>query len=206
MSDSTRIDVNYLSCGTADKVWGLYAGSDHAVPGTAPVDGKVLPDNPLQYASALKLCDGLQISLTGLEVAQCSECAVDINNHAFIAVEGVFGSSNIGIGNQTFSVKGGSEAYITGPLKGFGNRKCDILVDNWSDQSYNGSIVNLIDASHESGRRLVVIKRYGASTINGNNFKVDIVRSLGLTIYWWTKWIIRKMLGIKIGQKGPSWI
>lgn len=203
MSDSTRIDINYISC--SNNTWGLDEGSPNPQPLSGlPADGKVIPVNRKAYASALKLCDNSVVTTTGLEVAQCNECALDVNNHATVDVKGTFGSVEK-FGAQTFSVKGGSVAKITGTLRGDRDKGCDVLVDNWSDQSYNSSTVDLTYAVHEQGRKIKVMYRFFASKIIGDNVEKLYLKSAGLTFYWWAKWIIRKILGIKVGQKGPSW-
>lgn len=205
MSQSTSIDINYISC--SNNVWGQDEGSDHSII-IPPISSntQIIPSTPSSYASALKLADNSVISLSGMEVVQCTECTVDINNHTTANISGTFGTTTPNIGNQTFSVKGGSTAIINGTLKGIGNRGCDILIDNWSDQSYNGSTVDLTNAVHEEGRKLKAIYRFFASTIHGTNVDKLYFKSTYFTCYWWLKWIVRKILGIKVGQKGPSWL
>ena len=211
MSKSTSIDINYLSyaCNTQNTcVWSLSAGSPDIVQVTAPVDNSTafLPSNPTSFASILKLADNAIISLTNLVVDQANENAVDANNKVSATLEGVFGNSTPGIGNQIFSVKGSSSVSIIGTLKGAGNRlNADVLVDNWSDQDYGSSTVDLTQAKHETGRKINVVYRIGSSKIIGNCNKL-LLPSFGLTVYFYIKLIVRKVMGIKQGQKGPSWL
>jgi len=211
MSKSTSIDVNYLSyaCNAEGTgAWSLSAGSPYIVQVPAPTDNSTAftPPNPTSFASILKLADNAKITLTNLVVDQGSECSVDINNKVSAVVHGTFGNSTPGIGNQIFSVKGGSDVVILGTLKGTGNRmNADILVDNWSDQDYTGSTVNINSVKHETGRKLNVVYRIGSSKIKGDCNKL-LLPSIGLTIYFYFKLLVRKVMGIKQGQKGPSFL
>ena len=211
MSKSTSIDINYLSyaCdaqGTC--TWSLSAGSPDIVQCPAPTDNSTafLPPNPTAFASILKLADHSYINLSNLVVEQGSECSVDINNCVTANIDGVFGNSTPGIGNQIFSVKGNCDVTIRGTLKGAGNRaNADIIVDNWSDQNYEGSKLNIQYAKHETGRQIKVVYRIGSSKITGDCNKL-LLQSLGLTIYYYIKLFVRKLMGIKQGQKGPSFL
>ena len=211
MSKSTSIDINYLSyaCDLQGNCsWSLSAGSPDIVQVPAPTDNGTafLPSNPTDFASVLKLADRAFIHLADLIVEQGNENSVDVNNNVTATIAGTFGNSKPGVGNQIFSIKGNSDVTIRGVLKGAGNRaSADILVDNWSDQNYNGSIVNLTYARHETNRKLKVVYRIGTSKIIGDCNKLYL-QSIGLTIYFYTKLLVRKLLGIKQGQKGPSWL
>ena len=211
MSKSTSIDVNYLSYACdlqGNCAWSLKAGSPDIKQVPAPADNSTafLPDNPTQYASILKLADRANITLDNLVVEQGSECTVDINNNVTATVTGTFGNSTPNIGNQIFSVKGNCNVTINGTLKGAGNRmNADILVDNWSDQDYSGSTIDLTNAKHETGRKLNVVYRVGSSKIKGDCNKL-LLPSIGLTAYFYLKLLVRKVMGIKQGQKGPSFL
>ena len=211
MSKSTSIDINYLSY-ACDKqstcAWSLSAGSPSIiqVPFINDNSTDFLPPNPTSFASILKLADNAVITLSGLMVEQGSECSVDVNNKVNATVWGVFGNSTNNIGNQIFSVKGNSNVTIIGTLKGAGNRlNADILVDNWSDQNYSGSTVNIVNAKHETGRKLNVVYRIGSSKIIGDCNKL-LWQSIQLTAYFYIKLIVRNIMGIKQGQKGPSFL
>jgi len=211
MSKSTSIDINYLSyaCNTQGTcAWSLSAGSPDIVQVPTPTDNSTafLPSNPTSFASILKLADSANITLTNLIVDQGVECSVDANNKVTATVDGIFGNSTNNIGNQIFSVKGGCNITIKGTLKGSGNRmNADILVDNWSDQDYSGSSVDLTQAKHESGRKLNVVYRIGSSKITGDCNKL-LLPSIGLTLYFYLKLLVRTILKIPQGTKGPSWL
>lgn len=205
MSASTRIDVNYLSIG-ADGC-AIDAGSPNVVNIPFPTDFDLSKIDGSKYASVLKISGRFVGEISNAIAPQGKECAVDINTLAVVTLQGQFGSSDSS-GDQIFSVKGGAKAIIKGVLYGAGNRmKADVLVDNWADLIYDGSTVDLTEASHVLGRKINVVKRYGASkVILGKNAKVDVIRSIGLTIYWWAKCVVRAVLRIPKGTKGPSWI
>jgi hypothetical protein len=212
MSRSTSIDINYLSYACDSQgtcAWSLSAGSPDIVQVPAPAyndDNAFLPPNPTNFASILKLADSAVITLHCFAVEQGRECSVDVNNKVNATIRGVFGNSTNNIGNQIFSVKGNSNVTIVGTLKGAGNRlNADILVDNWSDQDYNGSTVNIVNAIHETGRKLNVVYRIGSSKIIGDCNKL-LWQSIQLTAYFFIKLIIRKVMGIKQGHKGPSFL
>lgn len=208
MSQSTSTDINYLSC--AENKWERFSGSAAPEVAEAPKgdDAILCVVDPRGYASILKICDHSIVKLNNLYVDQGRECSVDINNNAHAVLSGVFGQSWNEHGDQVFSVKGNSMAFINGVLRGQGHRlSADVLVDNWSDQDYRGSIVNLENASHITGRKIKVVKRFFASKVLlGKNARILWFNSALLTAYWWAKWTVRKVLGIKQGQRGPSWI
>lgn len=206
MSSSTSIDVNYLSVNNTGQ-WTLNSGGPTPQVIPTPTEWDLSKIDGSKYASILKLADGANFTQTGLNVTQGTEGAVDINNHATVDISGDFGSDTFS-GNQIFSVKGGSSAKISGNLHGSGNRMgSDVLLDNWSDQSFNGSEVDLTNAKHISGRKIVVVKRYGASKVTlGVNAQANMLQSIKLTAYWWLKWTIRLVMRIPVGTKGPSWI
>jgi hypothetical protein len=208
MSNSTSIDVNYMSVSNTGQ-WVQDAGSPNPINVPVPTNWDWSNIDGSKYASLLKLSGYYTGLLTGLVIPQGKECAVDINNHANVTVKGFFGSNTAKpAGDQIFSVKGGSSAVIYGILLGAGGRmNADILVDNWSDQSYNGSTADLSSLVHISGRKINVVKRYFASKVTlGDHAQVLVLMSVGLTVYWWFKWLVRLIMGIKVGQRGPSWL
>lgn len=208
---STRTDVNYLSYSTNG--WALNAGSDQLKDGLTDEEVNELLKNlntvdGTQYASILKV-SGKGVEFTPkneLTICQGNENAVDINNYAEMHIKGTFGSDAFS-GDQLFSVKAGAKATIQGVLKGKGKRlKADIILDNWSDQNQDGSFLDITNLKHESGRKINIVKdlRKGKMKL-GSNAKVLYLQSTGLTIYNMLKKVIRLVLRIPNGKKGPSW-
>jgi len=212
MSQSTSIDINYLSYACDSQgtcAWSLSAGSPDIVQVPTPAyndDNAFLPSNPTNFASILKLADSAVITLHCFAVEQGRECSVDVNNKVVATISGQFGNSVPNTGNQIFSVKGGSNVTIIGTLRGSGNRlNADILVDNWSDQDYGASTVDITNAVHETGRKLNVVYRIGSSKVIGNCNKL-LWPSIQLTVYFYIKLLARTILRIPVGTKGPSWL
>lgn len=203
MSDSTSIDSHLYAF---NGQWYFASGTPDVKILTEEPAGVMIVDDPSKYSVTLKLCDGITLTKTDLDVPQSRESAVDIQNRAVVTLVGKFGTTGDQVGYQIFSVKGGSTAKLIGTLRGEGHRlNADILVDMWSDQCFGGSVVDLSQLKHESGRKIKVVKRYGASTIHGD-CQVLVIPSIEETIYWWAKWIVRKVMRIPLGAKGPSWI
>lgn len=205
MSDSTRIDINYISV-TPGPTFTKDAGGTDAQQVPWPGDNMHPETDQYSYASILKVGDYGFIRSGPLIVPQGAECALDLNNNATAAISGELGTTGNTTGDQIVSVKGGSHLTFSGILRGHGYRQgADVVVDEWSDQSYDGSCVDLTQARHESGDKIKVVKRYFASEVTGD---VDILiwESVKLTAYWWTKRVVRAIMGIKQGQKGPSWL
>jgi len=211
MIKSTSVDVNYLSyaCDTNNTCcWSLCAGSQYITQVPAPEDNSIAfsPDNASDFASILKLADSALITLNDVVVTQGKECSLDANNKVHATVQGTLGVSTPNVGNQIVSVKGSSNVTLIGTLKGSGNRmNADVLVDNWSDQDYGASTVDLTNCKHESGNLIKVVYRIGSTTIIGKCNKLYLY-SIGLTLYFYLKLFVRTILGIKPGQKGPSWL
>ncbi len=210
MSSSTQIDVNYYSI--SNNIAGLYEGGSNPQPLTGKENISFNPPNPGQYAGILKIGDNSTVVLFNINVSQGYESAVDINNNCNTRLSGVFGDTNKN-GNQIISVKGGSYAVFNGVLRGEGERKvlffnltADVLVDNWSDQNYKGSFVDMGDSTHEAKRKIKVVKRFFASTVLGANISLLYFQSFLFTVYWWAKFLVRKIMRIKKGEKGPSWL
>ena len=209
MSSSTQLDCNYVSL--SNNNWAIYKLPDtssvaqYFYPSSLP-STIIYPVNPNFFAGILKLCDNSSITLTGLVVAQGYESSVDINNHATVNISGDFGTDVDKSGYQIISVKGGSSAVISGVLHGSGNRMdADIIVNQWSDQSYNSSTIDISQLTHHTGRKIKVVKRLGGSTVIGE-CELLVWESIKLTLYWYIKLVARKLLRIPVGVKGPSWL
>lgn len=127
-------DANYLSLERNGQT--LFAGTTEARPTTPPYDGmEIGPEEPKQWDTALKCSGRYGTHLRGLNVAQCRENALDINNVSNdLDLEGDWGL--IGReGEQVITVKGGSyDCRVAGEVWSRGTR-ADVAVGLWSDQS-----------------------------------------------------------------------
>ena len=210
MNASTRPDVNYLSY--SHNGWALYAGSDRMRDGLTEDEVRELLKgldsiDGSKYASILKITgDGVFFMPLALTITQGNENCVDINNRAKMTLTGTFGHESFQ-GDQLFSVKAGAWARIIGTIKGSGKRmKADIILDNWSDQNQDGSYLDITELKHETGRKIRIVKDLLKGIMKlGSNAEVLYPQSLGLTLYNITKKLIRLVLRIPNGKKGPSW-
>lgn len=197
-------DFNYFSI-TNDAYTIGAGGPNPQIVSELPVDNKFTPENPEQYNDILKFSNRQGISLTGVQVSHGKEDCVDINNHCTnITLQGEFGVN--GNGRQCFTVKGGSEdIFISGVIHTPGN-STDVEIGNWSDQSYNLSKNVQVNLRRADGKPVRVRIGHAENVYLGANCQKDIIGSLLMTAYWWIKWSIRKISGIKVGEKGPSWL
>lgn len=170
-----------------------------------PTDNKFTPANPGQYNDILKLSNKQGLSLTNVQVSHGQEDCVDINNHcANITLQGEFGVE--GSGRQCFTIKGESkDIFISGVIHTPGN-STDVEIGNWSDQSYGLSSNIHVDLRRADGKPVRVRIGRAENVQLGANCKKDVIGSLLMTAYWWLKWTVRKISGIKVGEKGPSWL
>lgn len=159
------------------------------------------PDGAENYSDILKFSNQQGFTILGCKVDQGKEDAVDMNRGCEdIILDGEFG---IGAGgSQVITVKGGCKnIWVTGISHG-----SRIEIGNWSDQTYNYSENIVLNLRSTNGSTIKVsIGRAKNVSLQGD-CKKDTFGSLKLTAYWWIKWIVRKILGIKVGQSGPSWL
>lgn len=158
-------------------------------------------DGAKNYSDILKFSDQQGFTLIGCQVDQGKEDSVDINNFCReITLDGKFGIG--GGGNQVITIKGGCDTvWVTGTS--YGNR---IEIGNWSDQTYNKSKNIVLNIASANGQPIKVYIGRAENVSCQGNCKKDTFGSLKITAYWWFKWIIRRILGIKVGQSGPSWL
>lgn len=204
MSQSTRTDRNFCSITGVNErgepgPWIVVDWPDgHAAldrfDGSLPFSGDFTRvENPQQYASLLKVCDQFSGEISGVVLPCGAEGALDVNNNSHLVIHGEFGVG--GGGQRSVSVKGNSHLELIGNVV-----SGPVLVDEWSDQDYRGSIVEITAPS------AVVIKRLGASDVSGVWARTDIFSSVTHTAYWLLKRAVRAICNIQQGQKGPSWL
>lgn len=209
-------DINYFSIGRtpqeiADNKPNTYTvdvglPSQHNVD-ELPSDLKFDPDNPSIYNDILKFSGAANVSLlNGVVVAQGKEDSVDMNRFCTnITLQGDFGMGNVQ-GNSAFTIKGGSkDIQLFGTIHNR-NKETDVDIGNWSDQTYDESTNISVHVNHADGKPVRVRIGRASNITLGENCKEDKFGSLQLKAYWWFKWLVRKILGIKVGQSGPSWL
>lgn len=210
-TSSTRTDVNYLSIND-NNVYVLFAGRpDFEYLDEFPDPPMMTPRNSLQYASILKICHPwVPIEIDGLTLSQGHENCIDIDDKVIHGVKltNVKFGVDFGAGDQVITIKGNCvNIYIQGVLYSRGKRGgVDVDIGNWCDQTYGMSYNITLDLKHIDGKPVNVrIGRAKDVTLLGECKKM-FWGSVGLKIYWWVKWAIRKILRIPVGVKGPSWI
>lgn len=213
MSASTRIDINYLSVGS-DNAITLFAGSPAAHIVNQPLSNftTLSPDSPGSYASIAKFSGAKGIKLSDVNFSQGRENSVDINNGANnIELSGHFGRLDINnseafIPDQVITIKGGSKNVIVrGIIHSHGDR-CEIQIGNWSDQSYDNSTNITLDLTSSDGKPVIVQVGHAKNVTLLGDCKLDKWGSLKLKAYWWLKRIVRAVMRIPVGTKGPSWM
>lgn len=164
--------------------------------------------NPATYDAILKVSDNTSnLTLTGVSVAQGYQDSLNLNNHASSNhIVGDFAMSGPA-GLRVITIKGGSSNnVIAGVIHQAGTSET-VKLGDWSDQSYDLSTNNdLSGLVMADGSPVTVAVGRATSTKLPANCKVLWVTSIELKLYWWVKWLARKITGIKVGQIGPSWL
>ena len=199
---TSKKDINYLSI--SENQVEYFSGSDNPRPGTIPVPPIINPAFPENYDAILKISNSTGIELYDVQIAQGRENTVDCNNHARnCIVKGFFGI-NAGSGDQVFTVKGGSHDLEFAGTILCNHKKADVVVGEWSDQSYNTSYnLDFSGLKTLNGAPVTFIFSRVNSPIMAAfgkpkdiklppNAKVRTLFSLAEQIYWWTKWLFVK--------------
>jgi hypothetical protein len=162
------------------------------------------PMEPEKYDAILKLSatTGDDLAVAGIElsnvwVLQGGEAALDINGcgqgSKNLVVDGVFGHVVRGVpqGRTVIVIKGGSAVEVRGVVRSRG-RLADIIVGDWSDESYSKSRARL-ELIHEDGDPVRVAYGRSDKPEMSPNCKVLFWLSLGLKLYWWAKYALVKV-------------
>ena len=205
--NSTKIDVNYFSI--TDSSYAYFCG------GPSPVEVKSIP-YPLELMPAdyEKYSDILKISgrngnllLVGAKIYQAKEYAIDINHSNGIYITDVIIGNGLPSKSQLITIKGGSrDIHITGKFKSKTTKNFYIDIGNWSDQSYDYSENITLELYSPDGKPIGVrIGRGKNVTLLGNCVETKL-ESLKVKAYWYLKYFVRKLLKIKVNERGPSWL
>ena len=193
-------DINYFSI--SQNTFTVDAGSEHShQTDRLPPNNVFIPLKASVYTDILKFSNQQHFAVENCKVSQGKEDSVDINNKCKdILLTGEFGIG--GGGSQVITVKGGSsDIYIIGTSHG--NK---IEIGNWSDQTYDISQHISLNLVSTNGKKIQVsIGRATNVTLLGD-CKKNYFGSMKIKMYWWLKWFVRKLSGIKVGQSGPSWL
>ena len=211
----TDKQANFLSGSGNPAGWGYFEGSKdaRAVP-EMPLPLALMPDNPQNWDATLKLADGLDGrtlpagALSGLTIAQGHEDALNIANGAHhITVGGRLGVGAPGL--RVITLKGVHDiAFEPDTTLESRGTQCEVKIGDWLDQTENASTgIDLSNLRHLDGGKI----RVGANfrdqiTSWGPNCVRAFWYSVGLTAYWWIKYLARKALRIPVGVSGPSFL
>lgn len=194
MNPSTRLDVNcYSVAGEVDRD---LTGLD-----LREIDGS-------QFSSLLKITHCRRVTGIQVLVPQGTENAMDLDDVESAVIDGHFGFGPVK-GDQVITIKGGCRNFrVTGILHSRGTRSADIEIGNWFDQNQRLTSSGILDFRHADGGKIRVaigwvvpfsVKLRGACTY-------ALLPSLKIKAYFLTKYVVRSVLRIKQGQKGPSWL
>jgi hypothetical protein len=157
-------------------------------------------DDVLKFSAAQALLRGRVTAAGG------AENACDVNNDSDIVLQGELGLTG---GDQAgLSVKGGSalgtlDAGVVVFLPSAKSRT-DLLVDDWSDRSRAPSIV-VMRARRTDGQPVrVVFGRWHRPRIDGPS-RIVWGWTIALHLYNPAKALLRALLRIPAGTKGPAW-
>lgn len=195
---STRPDVNYLSVSGEQK---FIATSD-----LSAVDGSL-------YASVLKISDKAHdFSLTGLKVPNGHETSVDCDWSTNVHIEGDFGLGDVPADNILRAKGPFRNITFSGYIHSFGQRNgIDIELGNHFDQSPGlGSGCDLTGIEpHLNGNRVTFAVGWVVPftvKYKRGNCEYLIWQSLRLKAYVALKHLVRLVLRIPAGTKGPGWL
>lgn len=194
-------DINYFSINSNSVVYN--AGTDQEddkgdIP--IPLVLNLIPTNPKDYDSILKISGRHNLIVPSVLAAQGKENSVDINNEAaFIVLGGQWGGVG-DEGEQVFTIKGGSHSIIiSGEVISRGT-DTDIEIGCWSDQSTKPvSDIDLSGLYRSNGAPLrvvfgrvnqpwrVLLGKAPKDIKLPKNAKIDYFGSLGEMTYWWLK-------------------
>jgi len=165
------------------------------------------------FSSAAKISHKNNITGQNLKVAQCNENAVDIDVSTNINISGDFGlpdkDGKIGRADQVITIKGGcSNISVSGVIHSQPTRgKAHVSIGNWMDQDYRMNSNIYINLKQADGSPINYstgwVKPF---SVKANGAKWMVVESLELKVYWVIKYLVRLVMRIPQGTKGPSWL
>lgn len=202
---SVRADVNFYNVGYLGGITSVVLPQEDT-PDLTALDST-------QFASTCKISHHTNVKGADLKIAQANENSVDIDVSTDVNISGDFGlpdkNGKIGRADQVITIKGGSSAIsISGiihcqPTRG----KSHVVVGEWMDQSYAMSSDVHLNLKQEDGSPINYTTGWVKPfSVKANGAKWMMWESIGLKIYWIAKYIVRLVLRIPQGTKGPSWM
>jgi hypothetical protein len=192
-NNSTKIDVNKVS----------FYGEENLNLDDIMIHNEI---DDLDIASMLKISHCQNVKANHVIIGQGAENAVDISCSENVSLSGIFGAIGIPC-DQVITVKGGCRninlyRYIDTPAT---KRKAHIEIGNWMDQSYKINKDITLDFIGQDKIYVAVGWAVPFSVKLKSNCKYLFWRSVGLKFYWLAKFLIRLVMRIPKGTKGPNW-
>jgi hypothetical protein len=200
-SSSTEPDINYLSLTDEQAKSGMLNELD-----LSHVRGQ-------NYSDVLKIShkQGIPIRGVGMVIPRGRENALDIEDCDDVILNGEFGTNSVdGAKGTAITAKGNlSNAHLSGLIRGpAGQQNAHIDVGNWYDQNYGWSKNIVLNFHHESVGPVYVVtgwvKPFSIKLQGG--CKWLMWQSLALKAYVLAKFVVRFLMRIPKGVKGPAWM
>lgn len=174
------------------------------------LDGLDLSGVDRNLSAGLKITHTRDVHGRGLTLPQCRENSVDIDVAEDTVLDGVFGTLGMApASGQAITVKGGSaRTTLSGEiLSEPGRQGAHIQVGNWMDQDYRLTSGTKLDFKHRLGGPVYVVTGWVVpfSTTLRGACEWRPWESLKLKIYVVAKFVVRFLLRIPKGTKGPAW-
>jgi hypothetical protein len=176
------------------------------------LDGLDLTTAPDTTMSApLKIAHVSDVHGESVKLPQFRENAVDIDVATNIRLRGEFGTLGVApAGGQVITVKGGSHAIDLGGtiLSDPGRQGAHIQVGQWMDQTYAMTSGVSLDFIHPDALPVYVVTGWVVpfSVRLHGACRWLFVESMKLKAYIIFKFVVRLILRIPKGVKGPSWL
>lgn len=205
MSESTHIDVNGYS------VFGVHGTVIDPVLMPSSAEYKADDGSEAVYDSPLKISHSTNITGAALRVPQGRENAVDMNCVSNVTLVGEFG---VGVDfktseGQVVTIKASDHVSVRGVIHGRPARQgAHISLGQHSDQGYQPTKHVSLDVVHaDTGPVFLVTGNVLPWTIRRSPaVKWLVWESIACAAYVYFKRVVRFVLRIPKGVKGPSWL
>jgi hypothetical protein len=164
--------------------------------GIAVRDVVLRPENPADWNDTMKVWKCWGTYFERFEVLGSTEDCVDVGQASSFCTFDKFVVEPTG--KYGFTIKGGSDHnnFFNITFRGHG-RDVDIEIGNWHSFNFDRSKHNFFNrVKAVDGRPVTYCYRLGCKpTFFASDVKHLWWRSIGLTVYWWAKYIWHRVLG-----------
>ena len=182
-----------------------------ALPGEK-IDGYTVTQSDIVgLDTALKITHNLGVIVSQADIVGGTENAIDCDDSTDVSISGTFGSDiPLGPNAQVLTIKGGCvDIHAGGIIRGKpGRQNSHIQVGQWMDQSYAMTKHVTLDFKHASGANVNVVTGWVMpfTVALKGDCRWLFVESMKLKAYIIAKFIVRFVMRIPKGIKGPSWL